>query len=126
VVKENSNYVNRNNKETIKIFKIYSIKKSNFVCITLYQKRRGLTPAGSHYCSSQINNKNFLRGRFYCQEVYGGFSYSRSQLNEIYNYILNQQEHHKKFDFKTEYLKLLEEFEIEYKPEYLFDFDIIK
>ena len=76
--------------------------------------------------SSFINNKNFLRGRFYWQEGYGGFSYSRSQLNGIYNYILNQQEHHKKFDFKTEYLKLLEEFEIDYKPEYLFDFDIIK
>lgn len=74
--------------------------------------------------SSFINNKGYLKGKFYWQQGYGAFSYSRSQLDKVYNYILNQERHHKKSDFKTEYLNLLNEFQIDYNSDYLFNFDI--
>ena len=74
--------------------------------------------------SSFINNKGYLKGKFYWQQGYGAFSYSRSQLDKVYNYILNQERHHMKSDFKTEYLNLLNEFQIDYNSDYLFNFDI--
>ncbi len=68
-----------------------------------------------------INDKKFLNVKFEWQEGYGAFSYSHSQIDKVYNYILNQEEHHKKHSFKKEYLQLLNEFEIEYDERYLFD-----
>jgi hypothetical protein len=60
--------------------------------------------------------------KFNWQKGYGAFSYSRSQINSVAKYILNQEEHHKKRSFKEEYLEILEKFEIDYKEKYLFDF----
>ena len=39
-----------------------------------------------------------------------------------YNYIMNQEEHHKTKTFKEEYLEMLKNFEIEFKDEYVFEF----
>jgi putative transposase len=72
--------------------------------------------------SSFIHEKKFVKGKFYWQEGYGAFSCSRSQLEKLYNYIQNQQEHHKKRSFRQEYLELLQKFEIPFKQEYLFEF----
>ncbi|MBK0384184.1 IS200/IS605 family transposase [Pedobacter sp. SD-b] len=72
--------------------------------------------------SKWINEKNFLKEKFNWQEGYGAFSYSRSQRNNVINYILNQEQHHSKKTFKDEYLEFLEKFEIEFKNEYLFEF----
>lgn len=69
-----------------------------------------------------INEQKLCKGNFAWQEGYGGFSYSRSQLNSVYNYILNQEKHHQKKTFKEEYIKMLKSFEIEYNEKYLFDF----
>lgn len=71
--------------------------------------------------SKFINEKGFLPGKFQWQEGFGAFSYAHSQINNVYNYILNQEEHHKRKSFKDEYLELLNEFEIDYKSEYLFE-----
>lgn len=71
--------------------------------------------------SKFINESKFVKGKFHWQEGYGVFSYSQSQIQQVYDYILNQEEHHKKKTFKEEYLDMLSKFEIEYKPEYLFD-----
>ena len=68
-----------------------------------------------------INEKKLVKGRFSWQEGYGAFSYSRSQLDQVYQYILNQENHHLKSSFKDEYLGLLRKFEIEYDDKYLFD-----
>lgn len=73
-----------------------------------------------------INKERLCKGSFAWQEGYGAFSYSKSQLDSVYNYILNQQEHHRKETFKEEYLKFLEEFSIEYDSKFLFDFFDIK
>ena len=69
-----------------------------------------------------INEKKFLRSPFYWQEGYGAFSYSKSQKENVINYILNQKEHHQKRSFKDEYIGFLNKFEIDFKNEYIFDF----
>ena len=71
--------------------------------------------------SKFINDRKWLPGRFQWQEGYGGFSYGHSQINDVIQYIITQEEHHKKASFKDEYFKLLEKFDIEYDPKYLFE-----
>lgn len=71
--------------------------------------------------SKFINESGFLPGKFAWQDGYGAFSYSYEQIDRVYQYILKQEEHHKKITFKEEYLNLLNEFAIEYDPKYLFD-----
>lgn len=69
-----------------------------------------------------INKSNLCNGKFEWQEGYGGFTYSRSHLNNVYKYIENQEEHHKKTTFREEYLNFLKKFEIGYDERFLFDF----
>ena len=57
---------------------------------------------------------------FSWQEGYGAFAVSTSQLEKTKIYILNQEEHHKKMDFKQEYRKLLEMNDIKFEEKYLF------
>jgi REP element-mobilizing transposase RayT len=71
--------------------------------------------------SNFINNNKFIMGKFAWQEGYGAFSYSHSHIERVYNYILNQEAHHKKKTFQEEYIELLKEFEIEYDEKYLFE-----
>ena len=69
-----------------------------------------------------INAKKFLVSEFSWQIGYGAFSYSHSHIDNVYQYIFKQEEHHQKKSFKKEYLQLLEKFNIEFKEEYLFEF----
>jgi REP element-mobilizing transposase RayT len=69
-----------------------------------------------------INNEKLCLGRFAWQEGYGGFSYSRSQIKEIYNYIDNQESHHQKRTFQQEYIDYLNQNEMEFDQQFLFDF----
>jgi putative transposase len=74
-------------------------------------------------CSSLfINKEKFCPGRFSWQEGYGGFSYSRSQISGIYNYIQNQKSHHQKKTFRQEYIDYLNDNEMEFDTKFLFDF----
>ena len=67
-----------------------------------------------------INENNFTTQKFQWQEGYGAFSHSKSQVETVIKYILNQEEHHKKQTFKDEYLEILKNFEIEYDEKYIF------
>ena len=69
--------------------------------------------------STWINNKGFIRGKFHWQEGYGAFSYSHSQIDNVVKYIMNQEQHHKKENFREEYLELLRRFDIEYNERYV-------
>jgi len=69
-----------------------------------------------------IKNKKLSKFKFEWQKGYGAFTYSRSQLDGVVKYILNQEEHHRKKTFREEYLELLKEYDIPFKKEYLFDF----
>lgn len=71
--------------------------------------------------SKFINEQKFLPVKFAWQEGYGVFSYSHSDIDNVYKYIANQEEHHKKMTFKEEYLDFLKKFQVEYNEKYLFD-----
>ncbi len=68
-----------------------------------------------------INEKKWIMGKFCWQKGYGVFSYSRSQIDTVIKYILNQKKHHEKRSFKDEYIELLKKFDIPYDEKYLFD-----
>jgi REP element-mobilizing transposase RayT len=70
--------------------------------------------------SEWINNQNFTPKTFRWQEGYGAFSYSRSHVNSVINYVLNQEEHHKKKTFLKEYQEFLDHFEVDYDERYIF------
>jgi len=72
--------------------------------------------------SLYINKNGLCKGRFSWQEGFGGFTYSRSQIGNVYRYIENQEKHHEKSNFKDEYVKTLKRFQIDYNDEYLFNF----
>ncbi|MFZ1800945.1 MAG: IS200/IS605 family transposase [Chitinophagaceae bacterium] len=71
--------------------------------------------------SNFINDRRWVKGKFSWQDGYGAFSYSNSHIDNVYQYILNQEEHHKKKTFKQEYLEFFKKFDIEYDEKYLFD-----
>lgn len=70
--------------------------------------------------SKYINDHNLTKERFEWQPGYGVFSYRQRDIDQIYNYVKNQEIHHQKKSFKDEYLELLKEFEVEYDEQYLF------
>ena len=70
--------------------------------------------------SRWINQRGFVRGKFSWQEGYGAFSYSKSDLPNVINYIKNQENHHHKKSFVEEYRGLLKEFEVDYNDRYIF------
>ena len=67
-----------------------------------------------------INERRWCRGKFSWQEGFGAFSYSRSQWGDVIRYIEDQQKHHTTKTFRQEYVELLEKFEVEYDPKYIF------
>mgnify|MGYP001469418963 CR=1 FL=1 len=71
--------------------------------------------------SNFINDHAWIKGKFNWQEGYGAFSYSHSQIESVYHYILNQEAHHARQNFQTEYLDFLKKFEIEHDAKYLFE-----
>jgi putative transposase len=71
--------------------------------------------------SKFINERKWLSGSFRWQEGYGAFSYSHSDIDRVIKYINNQEEHHKKVTFRNEYLELLNQYKLDYNPDYLFE-----
>jgi len=70
--------------------------------------------------SKYINDHSLTSTRFEWQEGYGVFSYSQSQVDKVYRYVLNQAAHHKKQTFKDEYLELLKKFKVDFDEQYIF------
>ena len=71
--------------------------------------------------SNFINDKRWVKGKFSWQEGYGAFSYSHSQIDTVFQYILNQEQHHRKTTFREEYLAFLKEFDVRYDERFLFE-----
>lgn len=67
-----------------------------------------------------INDNKLSKKSFYWQEGFGAFSYSKSDVQRVINYIMNQKEHHKKERFLDEYKRLLQLFEIDWDERYIF------
>ena len=70
--------------------------------------------------SKYINDHSLTPERFEWQGGYGAFSYRQRDVDQIYNYVKNQEAHHQKQSFKDKYLELLKEFEIGYDEQYIF------
>lgn len=69
--------------------------------------------------SKWIKQENFCKN-FSWQEGYGAFSYSKSQVSDVIRYIQNQEIHHRKETFLSEYRKFLKAFAIEWDEQYIF------
>lgn len=70
--------------------------------------------------SKFVNDHSLTKERFEWQEGYGVFSYRQRDIDQIYKYIQNQEEHHRKKSLREEYLELLKEFEIICDEQYIF------
>jgi REP element-mobilizing transposase RayT len=70
--------------------------------------------------SKWINQNSFIRGHFTWQEGYGAFSYSRSDVGKVIEYIKNQEIHHLHKGFEEEYREFLIKFDIVYDERYIF------
>ena len=70
--------------------------------------------------SKWVNDRRLTPSRFEWQEGYGVFSYSRSQVDDVFRYIQNQAEHHRNQTFQEEYLNFLKKFEVPYDERYIF------
>ncbi len=70
--------------------------------------------------SEWINREKLTNFRFEWQEGYGAFSYTKTHVPIIIQYILNQESHHAKRSFREEYLDMLRKNEIEFDERYIF------
>jgi putative transposase len=72
--------------------------------------------------SSKWIHETFAEHRlFEWQEGYGAFSIGAGDIERTVKYINNQAEHHKKIDYKKEFLAFLRKQGIEYDERYIFD-----
>ncbi|MBN2638909.1 MAG: IS200/IS605 family transposase [Bacteroidales bacterium] len=69
--------------------------------------------------SKWMKNKGVVD--FSWQNGYAAFSVSSSKLETVKNYILNQDEHHRKKTFQEEYRRFLDEYGMEYDELYVWD-----
>ncbi len=70
--------------------------------------------------SKWINQKGFVIGKFSWQEGYGAFSYGKSQVDDVIEYIKKQEIHHQRKTFKEEYRQFLEKFAVDYDERFVF------
>jgi len=69
--------------------------------------------------SKWVKTKGEHYRNFYWQDGYGGFSVSRTGINAVKEYILNQKKHHEKISFMDEYKTLLKAHGIIFEDRYL-------
>ncbi|MBQ9586366.1 MAG: IS200/IS605 family transposase [Bacteroidales bacterium] len=67
-----------------------------------------------------IKENKFVRTRFAWQEGFAAFSYGKSQVHNVVEYIQRQEEHHSKHKFRDEYLSFLRLFDVDYDDRYIF------
>ena len=75
----------------------------------------------------KASSSGFIKEQEWCkafswQEGYGAFTYGQSQVYDVIQYVLNQEERHNKLTFRQEYLSFLKRFDVPYDPKYLFEF----
>jgi REP element-mobilizing transposase RayT len=58
-----------------------------------------------------INKNKLIKGVFKWQESASAFSVSKSDIDKVCKYILNQRKHHAKVSFAEEYAKFIQHFE---------------
>ncbi|NNF00497.1 MAG: hypothetical protein HKN25_15875 [Pyrinomonadaceae bacterium] len=58
---------------------------------------------------------------FYWQRGNGAFSVGQLEIDVVKNYIANQKAHHQAKDFKTEYIGLLQRYDLAFDERYVWD-----
>jgi putative transposase len=79
---------------------------------------RDIKRSSALFINSQVNS--YLK--FNWQEGFGGFTVGYRELDDLCKYIITQEEHHKKKSFRNEYLDTLNEQDIKFASDYLFEF----
>lgn len=72
-------------------------------------------------CSSWIKDTYQELSGFAWQTKYGAFSVSQSNVNEVKQYICQQEEHHKKMSYQDEFLMLLEKHGIPFDRKFVWE-----
>ena len=67
-----------------------------------------------------VNQEKLTKGKFEWQSGYGAFSYAKSQIPVVTRYIENQEKHHQKRGFITEYKNILKKFDVEHDDKSIF------
>ena len=70
--------------------------------------------------SEFVNKEGFTKRKFHWQDGYGAFSNSRSQIDSVVKYIINQKQHHSKKTFREEYLEILRDYAVDFDEKYIF------
>ena len=60
-------------------------------------------------------------GHFHWQIGYGSFTVSESNWDDVNNYVLNQEHHHRKMTYQDEFRELLRRHKIEWDEEHVWD-----
>lgn len=71
--------------------------------------------------SKWIKTKGRMLTKFSWQNGYGVFSVGQSEIERVRQYIVNQEDHHKKKTFQDEYRSFLDEYEVKYDERYIWD-----
>ncbi len=72
--------------------------------------------------SQYISENKLTKYKFEWQTGYSVFSNGYREKDMIINYIINQESHHSATAFRDEYIAMLNDYEVEFKDEYVFDF----
>ena len=83
--------------------------------------KRWVLHAAKANSSKWVNEQKLVMGKFEWQTGFGVFSLGQSQVDKIVQYILKQEEHHQKKSFREEYTEFLQAYQVDFKPEYLFE-----
>jgi putative transposase len=68
--------------------------------------------------TSHIKERKIFKNFNGWQEGFSAFTYSIDAKDNLIEYIKNQEEHHKKFDYKEELIKLLKEHGVDFDEKY--------
>jgi putative transposase len=68
-----------------------------------------------------INNEQLTKNRFNWQSGYGAFTCSHSQIDKVFKYIENQEQHHLGKSFSQEFKEILNKCSVDYDEKYLFE-----
>lgn len=91
-----------------------------FVGLKPHQEISALIQNVKTESSKWINAEKLTPKKFEWQKGFGAFSYSKKDIKNVINYIINQKEHHRKRPFLDEYRHFLDEYEIDWDEKYIF------
>lgn len=66
-----------------------------------------------------VNDNQLTSYPFKWQAGFGAFSHSRTQVPTVIRYVQNQEQHHAKETFQQEYIKMLQEFAVDFEKAYI-------